>query len=163
MTTKTDLVAEWGDLYSALSNAFATGNRDAFVETLDRLGEARKQSLYQEMRELTGSLRFALDRFPIQFPARDVGRQGCTRRTGAAGARAEDDGGWGSPHVGPGERSCPLAEHTAKQATALVASLNGVRREVARKPPTSAKCLRRLPISWPSPNATALHRASQPD
>jgi chemotaxis protein CheZ len=131
MTTKTDLTAEWGDLYGALSNAFAAGNRDAFVELLDRLGEARKESLYREMRELTGSLRFALDRF--QFNSRLAtlaGKDVPDARVRLAHAlKMTEDGAHRTLDLV--ERSCPLAEHTAKKATALVASLNSVRHEVA--------------------------------
>jgi hypothetical protein len=39
--TAEQLQAQWGELFGALSNAFAAGDRDAFIETLDRLGEAR--------------------------------------------------------------------------------------------------------------------------
>ena len=63
--TRDDLNAEWGELFSALSTAFASGDRHTFIQTLDRLGEAREHALYRDLRELSGDLRLALEQFRL--------------------------------------------------------------------------------------------------
>jgi chemotaxis protein CheZ len=127
MTQQTELTREWGDLFGTLAAAFAAGNRDAFIETLDRLGAAREQDLYRELRELSGSLRFALDQFRLDsrlatLAGKDV--PDAKVRLDHALKLTEDGAHRTLDLV---ERSCPLAEHTAKQATAIVASLRAAR------------------------------------
>lgn len=131
MTTKSDLNAEWGELYDALSAAFAAGNRDAFIATLDRVGEARQAALYQELRDLSGSLRFALDQFRLDSRlATLAGKDVPDARVRLDHAlKLTEDGAHRTLDLV--ERSCPLAEYTAKQAGALIASLRAARGEVA--------------------------------
>jgi chemotaxis protein CheZ len=130
MTTKNELSAEWGALYGALSDAFAAGNRDAFIETLDRLGEAREVALYRELRELSGSLRFALDQFRLDSRlATLAGKDVPDARVRLDHAlKLTEDGAHRTLDLV--ERSCPLADHTAKHAAALIASLRAVRGEI---------------------------------
>jgi chemotaxis protein CheZ len=130
MTTKNELHAEWGTLFGALSDAFASGNRDAFIEGLDRLGEAREVALYRELRELSGSLRFALDQFRLDSRlATLAGRDVPDARVRLDHAlKLTEDGAHRTLDLV--ERSCPLADHTAKHAGALVASLRAVRGDV---------------------------------
>jgi chemotaxis protein CheZ len=130
MTAESELKAEWGELYGALSDAFAAGNRDAFIETLDRLGDAREKTLYRELRELSGSLRFALDQF--RFDSRLATLAG--KDVPDAKVRLDhalkltEDGAHRTLDLV--ERSCPLADHTAKQAAVHIASLRNIRAEV---------------------------------
>ena len=127
LTQQTELTREWGDLFGTLAAAFAAGNRDAFIETLDRLGAAREQDLYRELRELSGSLRFALDQFRLDsrlatLAGKDV--PDAKVRLDHALKLTEDGAHRTLDLV---ERSCPLAEHTAKQAAAILASLRAAR------------------------------------
>jgi chemotaxis protein CheZ len=127
MTSVNRLTAEWGVLYDALSDAFATGDRDAFIGSLDQLFEAREQKLYRELRTLSDSLRFALDQFRLDsrlatLAGKDV--PDAKVRLDHALKLTEDGAHKTLDLV---ERSCPLADHTAKQAAALFASLRGVR------------------------------------
>ena len=126
-TKQAELTAEWGDLYGALSKAFAAGDRDAFIETLDRLGEAREQTLYRELRELSGSLRFALDQFRLDSRlATLAGKDVPDARVRLDHAlKLTEDGAHRTLDLV--ERSCPLAEQTAKQASAIVDSLRAAR------------------------------------
>ena len=126
-TKQAELTAEWGDLYGTLSEAFAAGDRDAFIETLDRLGEAREQTLYRELRELSGSLRFALDQFRLDSRlATLAGKDVPDARVRLDHAlKLTEDGAHRTLDLV--ERSCPLAEHTAKQASAIVATLRAAR------------------------------------
>jgi chemotaxis protein CheZ len=126
MTKENQLTAEWGVLYAALSDAFATGDRDAFIDTLDELFKAREQNLYRELRSLSGSLRFALDQFRLDsrlatLAGKDV--PDAKVRLDHALKLTEDGAHKTLDLV---ERSCPLADHTAKQAAALGASLRDV-------------------------------------
>src|SRR5580704_17126826 len=127
MTTKNELHAEWGPLFGALSDAFASGNRDAFIETLDRLGEAREVALYQELRELSGSLRFALDQFRLDSRlATLAGKDVPDARLRLDHAlKLTEDGAHKTLDLV--ERSCPLADKVAKQAAAFVFTLRGLR------------------------------------
>ena len=127
MTSVNRLTAEWGVLYDALSDAFATGDRDAFIGSLDQLFEAREQKLYRELRTLSDSLRFALDQFRLDsrlatLAGKDV--PDAKVRLDHALKLTEDGAHKTLDLV---ERSCPLADHTAKHAAALFASLRGVR------------------------------------
>jgi chemotaxis protein CheZ len=138
MTQQTELTREWGDLFGALSAAFAAGNRAAFMETLDRLGEAREQDLYRELRELSGSLRFALDQFRLDSRlATLAGKDVPDARVRLDHAlKLTEDGAHRTLDLV--ERSCPLAEHTAKQAAAIVASLRTARSTVTHVPAVEA-------------------------
>lgn len=138
MTQQTELTGEWGDLFGALSAAFAAGNRDAFMETLDRLGAAREQDLYRELRELSGSLRFALDQFRLDSRlATLAGKDVPDARVRLDHAlKLTEDGAHRTLDLV--ERSCPLAEHTAKQAAAIVASLRAARSTITDTPAVEA-------------------------
>jgi chemotaxis protein CheZ len=128
--TALELKAEWGDLFGALSDAFAAGDRDTFIETLDRLGEAREKALYRDIRELSGSLRFALDQFRLdsrlanlagkEVPDAKVRLDHVLKLTEEGAHRTMD----------LVERSCPLADKTAKEAAALVAPLRSLREDL---------------------------------
>jgi chemotaxis protein CheZ len=127
MTQQNELAREWGGLYTALAAAFAAGDRDAFIETLDRLGAAREQDLYRELRELSGSLRFALDQFRLDSRlATLAGKDVPDARVRLDHAlKLTEDGAHRTLDLV--ERSCPLAEHTAKQSAAILASLRAAR------------------------------------
>src|SRR5580658_8279169 len=127
LTQQTEMTTEWGDLFGTLAAAFAAGNRDAFIDTLDRLGAAREQTLYRELRELSGSLRFALDQFRLDSRlATLAGKDVPDARVRLDHAlKLTEDGAHRTLDLV--ERSCPLAEHTAKQASAIVATLRAAR------------------------------------
>jgi chemotaxis protein CheZ len=135
MTTKNDLHAEWGTLYGALSDAFASGNREAFIESLDCLGEARQEGLYRELRDISGSLRFALDQFRLDSRlATLAGKDVPDARVRLDHAlKLTEDGAHRTLDLV--ERSCPLADHTAKHAGALGASLRALRRDLKEVTP----------------------------
>lgn len=126
MTSVNELTAEWGVLYGALSDAFVTGDRDAFIETLDQLFEAREQKLYQELRALSGSLRFALDQFRLDSRlATLAGKDMPDAKVRLDHAlKLTEDGAHKTLDLV--ERSCPLADHTAKQAASLAVSLREI-------------------------------------
>jgi chemotaxis protein CheZ len=130
MQAEPDMRAEWGELFGSLASAFAKGNRDHFVEILDRIAEARGQSLYQEVREASGRLRDALDQFQLNsrlatLAGKDV--PDARVRLDHALKLAEDGAHRTLDLV---ERSCPLANNVAKEAAALVSTVGALRERV---------------------------------
>jgi chemotaxis protein CheZ len=127
MTSDPDLQAEWGELFAALASAFAAGRREAFVEALDRLVETRAQRLYQNLRDLSGGLRSALDQFQLNsrlvtLAGKDV--PDARVRLDHALKLTEDGAHRTLDLV---ERSCPLSDNIARGAAALVMTLRSMR------------------------------------
>jgi len=133
MTAEIDMRAEWGEMFGALAQAFAAGDRDNFVEVLDRLAEARSQSLYKDVREATERLRSALDQFQLNSRlATLAGKEVPDAKLRLDHAlKLTEDGAHKTLDLV--ERSCPLAEKVAKQASNLVKTLqsSGVAHRVA--------------------------------
>jgi chemotaxis protein CheZ len=127
MAAESNLKAEWGDLFGALSTAFASGDRQAFIQTLDRLGETREHALYRDLRELSGDLRVALEQFRLDSRlATLAGKDVPDARVRLDHAlKITEEGAHRTLDLV--ERSCPLAERIAKQAAALVGPLRSVR------------------------------------
>ena len=130
MKVEPDMRAEWGELFGSLASAFALGNRDHFVEVLDRIAEARGQSLYREVREASGRLREALDQFQLNsrlatLAGKDV--PDARVRLDHALKLAEDGAHRTLDLV---ERSCPLANNVAREAAALAPTVGTLRERV---------------------------------
>jgi chemotaxis protein CheZ len=126
MKAEPDMRAEWGELFGSLASAFALGNRDHFVEVLDRIAEARGQSLYREVREASGRLRDALDQFQLNsrlatLAGKDV--PDARVRLDHALKLAEDGAHRTLDLV---ERSCPLANNVAKEASSLAPTVGAL-------------------------------------
>ena len=123
MSAENDMRAEWGELFGALAHAFGTGNRDAFVEKLDRLGEKRNQTLFKDVREASDRLRSALDQFQLNSRlATLAGKEVPDARLRLDHAlKLTEDGAHKTLDLV--EQSCPLAEKVAKQAANLVKTL----------------------------------------
>ena len=116
------LEAEWGEPFGALAGAFASGNREAFIEALDRIGALREQALYRDLRELSNSLQFALDQFRLDSRlATLAGKEMPDARVRLDHVlKLTEEGAHKTLDLV--ERSCPLADRTAKDAAALGAS-----------------------------------------
>jgi len=127
VTTKSGLETEWAALFGELSEAFVADDRDAFIETLDRLGEARESNLYRDLRELSGSLRYALDQFRLDSRLANLaGKEVPDARVRLDHAlKLTEEGAHRTLDLV--ERSCPLADRTAREAAALVAPLQSIR------------------------------------
>jgi chemotaxis protein CheZ len=130
MTAEQDMRAEWGELFGSLAGAFAAGNRDNFVEILDRIAQDRGQSLYHEVREASGRLRDALDQFQLNsrlatLAGKDV--PDARVRLDHALKLAEDGAHRTLDLV---ERSCPLANNVAREASELVSTVGALREKV---------------------------------
>jgi len=133
MTAEIDMRAEWGELFGALAQAFANGNRNDFVETLDRLADKRNQSLFKDVREATDRLRSALDQFQLNSRlATLAGKEVPDAKLRLDHAlKLTEDGAHKTLDLV--ERSCPLADKVAKQASNLMKALrsSGVAHRVA--------------------------------
>lgn len=127
MTASQDLKAEWGDFFDALSSAFAAGNRESFLEALDRLVETRARSLYQNLRDLSGGLRSALDQFQLNSRlATLAGKDVPDARVRLDHAlKLTEDGAHRTLDLV--ERACPLSDNIAKEAATLVVTLRSMR------------------------------------
>ncbi len=127
MTSGEDLGAEWGEYFAALSSAFTTGNRHAFLEALDRLVETRAQTLYRNLRDLSGGLRSALDQFQLNSRlATLAGKDVPDARVRLDHAlQLTEDGAHRTLDLV--ERACPLSDNIAKGAAALVVTLRSMR------------------------------------
>jgi chemotaxis protein CheZ len=127
MSSELELQAQWGKLFGGLSKAYAAGNREAFVAALDRLCGAREHQLYQDIRELSGGLRAALDQFGLNSRlATLAGKDVPDARVRLDHAlKLTEDGAHRTLDLV--ERSCPLADRLAKEAAALAAPLNDIR------------------------------------
>ncbi len=127
MAEQPDLKAEWGELFDALSAAFSGGDRQAFIQTLDRLGEAREHALYRDLREVSTDLRVALEQFRLDSRlATLAGKDVPDARLRLDHAlKITEEGAHRTLDLV--ERSCPLAERIAKQAAALTGPLRSVR------------------------------------
>ncbi len=123
MSAENDMRAEWGELFGALAHAFGTGDRDAFAEKLDRLGEKRNLTLFKDVREASDRLRAALDQFQLNSRlATLAGKEVPDARMRLDHAlKLTEDGAHKTLDLV--EQSCPLAEKVAKQAANLVKTL----------------------------------------
>jgi chemotaxis protein CheZ len=133
MTAENDMRAEWGELFGALAHSFAAGNRDTFVEILDRLAEKRSQSLYKDVREATERLRTALDQFQLNSRlATLAGKEVPDARLRLDHAlKLTEEGAHKTLDLV--EQSCPLADKVARQASNLVKTLHAAGNGVAHR------------------------------
>jgi chemotaxis protein CheZ len=125
--SKAGLEAEWGDLFRTLTTAFAEGNRDDFLHALDLIGKARESSLYKDLREVSGDLRGALEQFRLDSRlAVLAGKEVPDARVRLDHAlKLTEDGAHRTLDLV--EKACPLAEHVAREAAALIGPLRSAR------------------------------------
>ncbi len=115
-----ELEQQWGHTFGVLAAAFAAGDQGAFVEALDRIVAVREQALYRDLQQMSDSLRFALDQFRLdsrlatlagkEVPDARVRLDHVLKLTEEGAHRTLD----------LVERSCPLADRTAKRAGTLL-------------------------------------------
>ena len=127
MTSRPDLQAEWGEFFESLSKAFAAGHREAFLEVVDRIVETRAHALYQNLRDLSGGIRSALDQFQLNSRlATLAGKEVPDARVRLDHAlKLTEDGAHRTLDLV--ERSCPLSDNIAKGAAALGVTLRSMR------------------------------------
>lgn len=112
---------EYGAAIAALAGALAAADEQRFLTELDALVRKREHDLFGELRELTGQLQGALDRFRLdsrlltlaekEVPDARHRLDYVLKLTDEAAHRTMD----------LVERSAPLADRTAREATEIVA------------------------------------------
>jgi len=72
MQEPADFKAQYGARVEALRAALDRGDEAGFLAVLDELLHTRKEALLSELRSLTGTLKFALDRFSLEAHLADL-------------------------------------------------------------------------------------------
>lgn len=122
---------EYGACVDALSEALRSGDEDAFFTAVDHIVRMREPQTLTEIRKLTGDLQKALERFSIESRLADIAEHEIPdartrlmhviKMTDEAAHRTLD----------LVEQSGPLADRTAREAGALIASLKTYRERPA--------------------------------
>ncbi|MGH8176250.1 MAG: protein phosphatase CheZ [Steroidobacter sp.] len=120
MTSLSAFQEEYGPAIGALAGALAAGNESLFYAELDLLVQRREQTLFGQLRKLTGDLQSALERFRVDSRLVDLAQKEVPdarhrldhvlKLTDEAAHRTMD----------LVEQSGPLAERTAREAAELV-------------------------------------------
>ena len=121
------LKLEYGACVEALSEALRGGDETAFFTAVDHIVRMREPATLTEIRKLTGDLQKALERFSIESRLADIAENEIpdarTRLTHVI--RMTDDAAHRTLDLV--EKSGPLAERTAREATALIEALKTYR------------------------------------
>jgi chemotaxis protein CheZ len=125
------LKLEYGACVDSLSEALRGGDETAFFTAIDHIVRMREPATLTEIRRLTGDLQKALERFSIESRLADIAENEIpdarTRLTHVI--RMTDEAAHRTLDLV--ERSGPLAERTAREATALIDSLRTYRERPA--------------------------------
>ena len=121
------LQREYGAYLEAMNEAFKSGDEAAFFTAVDLIVQMREPKMLSEIRKLTGDLQKALERFSIESRLADIAEREIpnarTRLTHVINMTDE------AAHrtLDLVERSGPLAERTAREASALLDALSAYR------------------------------------
>src|ERR1700761_4228836 len=116
------LKLEYGACVEALADALRTEDETAFFAAVDHIVHMREPGMFKEIRQLTGDLQQALERFSIESRLHDIAENEIpdakTRLTHVISMTDE------AAHrtLDLVEQSGPLAERTAHDAAALIES-----------------------------------------
>ncbi len=125
------LKREYGACLEAMNDAFQRADESAFFAAVDHIVHMREPKMLSEIRKLTGDLQKALERFSIESRLADIAEHEIpgarTRLTHVINMTDE------AAHrtLDLVERSGPLAERTAREASALVDALTAFRERPA--------------------------------
>src|SRR6185437_12165573 len=125
------LKLEYGACVEALAEALRTEDETAFFAAVDHIVHMREPGMFTEIRKLTGDLQKALERFSIESRLQDIAENDIPdaqarlthvlRMTDEAAHRTLD----------LVEQSGPLAERTAREASALIDQVSTYRNRTA--------------------------------
>src|SRR5215470_15765651 len=114
------LKLEYSACVEALTDALRTEDETAFFAAVDHIVHMREPGMFKELRQLTGDLQKALERFSIESRLQDIAENEIPdararlthviNMTDEAAHRTLD----------LVEQSCPLAERTAREAATLM-------------------------------------------
>ena len=125
---------EYGACVDALSEALRGGDETAFFTAVDHIVRMREPQTLTEIRRLTGDLQKALERFGIESRLADIAENEIpdARTRLAHVIKMTDDAAHRTLDLV--EQSGPLSERTAREAGALIASLQAYR----ERPPSGS-------------------------
>lgn len=121
------LKLEYGACVEALGDALRSQDEGAFFSAVDHIVHMREPGMFSELRKLTGDLQKALERFSIESRLADIAENDIpdarARLTHVINMTDE------AAHktLDLVEQSGPLAERTAREATALIESFSTYR------------------------------------
>jgi chemotaxis protein CheZ len=128
------LKLEYSACVEALTDALRSENETAFFEAVDHIVHMREPGMFKELRQLTGDLQQALERFSVESRLQDIAENEIPdararlthviNMTDEAAHRTLD----------LVEQSCPLAERTAQDAAALIESFEQLKSRTAGGP-----------------------------
>jgi chemotaxis protein CheZ len=121
------LKLEYGACVDALSEALRGADETAFFTAVDHIVRMREPQTLTEIRKLTGDLQHALERFSIESRLADIAENEIpdARTRLSHVIKMTDEAAHRTLDLV--ERSGPLAERTAREAAALVGSLQAYR------------------------------------
>jgi len=121
------LKLEYSACVEALTEALRTEDETAFFAAVDHIVHMREPGMFTELRQLTGDLQKALERFGVESRLQDIAENeipDARARLSHVIALTDEAAHRTLDLV---EQSCPLAERTAQEAATLMESLEAYR------------------------------------
>jgi len=131
MSSFATLKLEYGTCVESLAEALRTDDETAFFAAVDHIVQLRDPGMFTQLRKLTGGLQQALERFSIESRLADIAENEIpdARARLSHVMRMTDEAAHRTLDLV--EQSGPLAERTARQATALIEQMTGYRNRTA--------------------------------
>jgi chemotaxis protein CheZ len=125
------LKLEYGACVEALTDALRAEDEEAFFAAIDHIVHMREPGMFTEIRKLTGDLQKALERFSIESRLADIAENEIpdARARLSHVIKMTDDAAHRTLDLV--EQSGPLAERTAREASALIDSITAYRSRTA--------------------------------
>jgi len=138
------LKLEYSACVEALTEALRTEDETAFFAAVDHIVHMREPGMFKELRQLTGDLQSALERFSVESRLQDIANNEIPdararlvhviNMTDEAAHRTLD----------LVEQSCPLAERIAREAAAVMEALETCRSQANGLPESVLKTLEKF-------------------
>ncbi|HET9391477.1 MAG TPA: protein phosphatase CheZ [Steroidobacteraceae bacterium] len=121
------LKLEYSACVEALTEALRTEDETAFFAAVDHIVHMREPGMFTELRQLTGDLQKALERFGIESRLQDIAENEIPDARARLSHVIDMTDEAAHRTLDLVEQSCPLAERTAQEAAALLESLEAYR------------------------------------
>ena len=121
------LKLEYSACVEALTEALRTEDETAFFAAVDHIVHMREPGMFTELRQLTGDLQKALERFGIESRLQDIAENEIPDARARLAHVIDMTDEAAHRTLDLVEQSCPLAERTAQEAAALLESLEAYR------------------------------------
>ncbi len=121
------LKLEYSACVEALTEALRTEDETAFFAAVDHIVHMREPGMFTELRKLTGDLQQALERFGIESRLQDMAENEIPDARARLTHVIEMTDEAAHRTLDLVEQACPLAERTARDAAAIMESLESFR------------------------------------